>query len=47
VGGKPHGYLLLLLRAKRHVYTFEAWGPSELFDAAWPALEESARSLED
>ena len=47
VGGKPHGYLLLLLRTKRHVFTFEAWGPAELFDAARPALEKSALSLED
>lgn len=47
VGGKLHGYLLLLVRTKRHVYTFEAWGPAELFDAALPALEASARTLSD
>lgn len=47
VGGKPHGYLLLVLRQKRHVFTFEAWGPKERFDAARAALEASAQSLED
>ncbi|MEQ1895316.1 MAG: DUF4349 domain-containing protein [Planctomycetota bacterium] len=47
VGGETHGYLLLILRQKRHVFTFEAWGPKDQFDAARAALEASAQSLED
>jgi hypothetical protein len=47
VGGEPYGYLLVLLRQKRHVFTFEAWGPRALFDAARPALEKSALGLSD
>lgn len=47
VGGKKQGYVLVLLRAKRFVYSFEAWGPAERFDAAFAELEKSARSLDD
>jgi hypothetical protein len=37
----------VLLRQKRHVFTFEAWGPRALYDAARPALEKSALGLSD
>ena len=47
VGGKKQGYLLVLLRTKRFVYTFEAWGPVERFDAAFAELEKSGLSLDD
>jgi len=47
VGGKPHGYLLVILRQKRHLFTFEAWGPEQRFDALRAALETSAGTLED
>ena len=40
------GYLLVLARTKNHVYTFEAWGPKQAFDARLEALVASARSLE-
>ncbi len=45
VGNQSLGYLLVLVRSKRNVLTFEAWGPREVFDLARPALIESARSL--
>jgi hypothetical protein len=45
VAGEQHGYMLVLLRTDKRVFTFEAWGPKARFDAAYPALEASARSL--
>jgi hypothetical protein len=45
VAGEPLGYLLVLVRTKDDVSSFEAWGPRAVFDAALPALVESARSL--
>lgn len=47
VGGKKQGYVLVLLRSKRFVYSFEAWGPAERFDAAFAELEKSGLSLDD
>jgi hypothetical protein len=46
VAGQRQAYLLVLARTKKHVYTFEAWGPAELFAAQAEALEASARSLD-
>ncbi len=45
VAGEQYGYVLVLLRTGKRIYTFEAWGPKERFDAAYPALEASAQSL--
>lgn len=45
VGNQPLGYLLVLVRTKGDVHTFEAWGPREAFELARPALLESALSL--
>lgn len=45
VAGEPYGYVLVLLRTSKRIYTFEAWGPKARFDAAYPALEASAQSL--
>jgi len=45
VAGELQGYMLVLVRDFKRIYTFEAWGPKERFDAAFPALEASARSL--
>lgn len=46
VGGEPSGYLLVLVREKKRVYTFEAWGPKDAFERSAAALVESAKSLE-
>lgn len=46
VGSEPYGYMLVLVREKKRVYTFEAWGPQEAFDRSLAALVESAKSLE-
>ena len=35
IGGKPFGYMLGVVATKRHVYTFEAWGPKEQFGIVW------------
>lgn len=43
--GRRLGYLLVLKRTKRAVYTFEAWGPQSAFDARLEALVESAKSI--
>jgi len=45
IGGKPYGYLAAVVARKRHVYTFEAWGPLEKFTADRPRLEEAIRSI--
>jgi hypothetical protein len=45
VAGQRYGYLLLLARTPKRLYTFEAWGPAEMFDAQRGALEKSAKSL--
>lgn len=45
VSGEPYGYLLLILRSPKRVFTFEAWGPAEAFNAQRAALEQSALSL--
>jgi hypothetical protein len=45
VAGQPFGYLLVLARTKRSVYTFEAWGPKGAFDRRVTDLVESAKSL--
>lgn len=51
VAGRPHRYLLLLLKSdsgffQDELFTFEAWGPEEEFRAREAALLESARSME-
>jgi len=46
VAGEPHGYLLMIARTRDRLYTFEAWGPKDLFDAQYEALVKSARSLQ-
>jgi hypothetical protein len=45
IGGQCLGYMLVLKRARRHVYTFEAWGPKAILDAHVAELEASAESL--
>ncbi|MEZ4333321.1 MAG: DUF4349 domain-containing protein [Myxococcota bacterium] len=45
LGGRRLGYLLVLKRTKGAVYTFEAWGPENAFDARIEALVESAKSI--
>lgn len=45
VGGQTLGYMLLLKRMNKRVYTFEAWGPKTTFDENATALEASAKSL--
>lgn len=46
VSGERYGYLLLIARTPKRIYTFEAWGPSRVFDAQREALEKSALSLQ-
>lgn len=46
VAGSQYGYLLLLSRSDRNLFTFEAWGPKAQFEAARAALEKSAKSLQ-
>jgi hypothetical protein len=45
VAGQSYSYLLLLARTPKRVYSFEAWGPTETFEAQRAALEKSAKSL--
>lgn len=45
VGGQTLGYMLLLKRTNKRVYSFEAWGPKATFDEHAAALEKSAKSL--
>lgn len=45
VGGEPLGYMLLLKRTNKRVYSFETWGPKSAFDKHAAALEASAKSL--
>jgi hypothetical protein len=45
VSGEQYGYMLVLLRTTKRVYTFEAWGPKARFDAAYAELQVSAMSL--
>jgi hypothetical protein len=45
VTGERYGYLLLIARTPKRLWTFEAWGPSATFDAQRAALEASALSL--
>lgn len=45
VAGVLHDYLLVVARTKDDVYTFEAWGPRELFAPLAAELEASALSL--
>jgi len=45
VAGVLHDYLLVIARTKDDVYTFEAWGPRELFAPLAAELEKSALSL--
>lgn len=45
IAGQSLGYLLVLKRTNRHVYSFEAWGPREAFDAHRAAIEASAKTL--
>ena len=44
IARKPHGYLVVVVARKRHVYTFEAWGPKDAFDRDRERLEAAARS---
>jgi hypothetical protein len=46
VAGAQFGYMLLLARNDRDLYTFEAWGPKSQFDALRGELEKSARSMQ-
>jgi len=45
VTGERYGYLLLIARTPKRLWTFEAWGPAAAFDAQRAALEASALSL--
>jgi len=45
VAGETLGYLLVLTRTNRRVYSLEAWGPKATFDERASELESSARSL--
>jgi hypothetical protein len=45
VAGVVHDYLLVIARTKDDVYTFEAWGPRELFAPLAAQIETSALSL--
>jgi len=45
VGGRALGYVLVLKRTGRRVQSFEAWGPQAAFDARFPELEASAKTL--
>ncbi|MBY0400210.1 hypothetical protein K2X89_07940, partial [Myxococcota bacterium] len=45
IGKQKLGYMLVLTRTKRAVYTFEAWGPEDVFKAHAAALEASAKTL--
>lgn len=45
IGQEALGYLLVLVRTKDEVHTFEAWGPKDLFEPLKPALIRSAESL--
>lgn len=45
VGNQSLGYLLVIVRSRRSIHTFEAWGPKEIFDRAKASLIESSQSL--
>ncbi|MBM3987658.1 MAG: DUF4349 domain-containing protein [Planctomycetes bacterium] len=45
VAGVVHDYLLVIARTKDAVYTFEAWGPRDLFAPLAADIEKSALSL--
>ena len=45
VGGQTLGYMLMLKRMDKRVYTFEAWGPQTIFDEHAENLKKSAKSL--
>ncbi|MBM3991018.1 MAG: DUF4349 domain-containing protein [Planctomycetes bacterium] len=45
VAGVLHDYLLVIARTKDDVYSFEAWGPRELFAPLAAEIEASALSL--
>ena len=45
VAGQMYGYLLVTTRTNDHAYSYEAWGPTEMFDEQVDALTTSARSL--
>lgn len=46
VGGKPFGYIICIKRSSKYVTTFEAWGPKDEFEAAYPALRAAAVSVD-
>lgn len=46
IGRETLGYLLVLVRSKDHVHTFEAWGPKEAFERVRTELIRSAETLE-
>lgn len=46
VAGTQYGYILLLARNERSLYTFEAWGSKAQFEPLRAALETSARSMQ-
>jgi hypothetical protein len=46
VGGKPFGYVVCIKRSSKYVTVFEAWGPKDQFDAAYPALRAAAMSVD-
>ena len=45
VAGQDQGYMLMLARTSKQVYSFEAWGPKSAFDAQYESLVKSAKSL--
>ncbi len=45
IGGQTLGYMLVLKRTPKDVYSFEAWGPKATLDTHAEALEASAKSL--
>ncbi len=46
IATKPCGYLVAIIVNKRHVYTFEAWGPKPQFTTDLPNLEHALTTLD-
>ena len=45
IGRKNYGYLVAIVARKKHVYVFEAWGPSDEFDKDKPKIEDAVKSM--
>jgi len=46
IGQRDLRYLLAIAVSRRYVYTFEVWGPAELMDARYAALEQAIRTVD-